>query len=149
MYPRLRVTHQQVGPADAGVKQIGHFGYFSRQAQAALWPRILAFLRDDRPSSGGGPPSVRPQKIGDLDQKRRGCGAVYQPVVKRKHYSDCAVPGRGAPRKNTELAGATRVGAASTMPNSPKREQDLHVARRLVALAKRDFHLLRTCTDEF
>ncbi len=49
MYPRLHVTHQRVGPYDAGVKKIGHFGYFKRQAEAALWPRIVVFLRDDRP----------------------------------------------------------------------------------------------------
>lgn len=46
MYPRLRVEHQRIRPADVGVKRIGHFGYFRRQAEV-LWPRIVAFLRDD------------------------------------------------------------------------------------------------------
>ncbi len=48
MYPGLHVTHERVAPGDVGVKRIGHFGYFSRHAQVALWPRIVAFLRDDR-----------------------------------------------------------------------------------------------------
>jgi predicted alpha/beta hydrolase len=46
LYPGLAVTHERVAPADAGMKRMGHFGYFGRQAEAKLWPRIVAFLRD-------------------------------------------------------------------------------------------------------
>jgi predicted alpha/beta hydrolase len=36
---RLRFT-----PADAGVRRIGHFGFFTRRAGPLLWPRLLAEL---------------------------------------------------------------------------------------------------------
>ena len=45
-YPRLSI-HQRLtlSPADAGVRGIGHFGFFRREAGAALWPRLLAALQ--------------------------------------------------------------------------------------------------------
>jgi predicted alpha/beta hydrolase len=44
-YPRLfPLQHIQFTPADAGVQRIGHFGFFGRNAGAALWPRLLAHL---------------------------------------------------------------------------------------------------------
>ena len=45
-YPRVSV-HQRLAfsPADAGVRGIGHFGFFRREAGAALWPRLLAALQ--------------------------------------------------------------------------------------------------------
>jgi predicted alpha/beta hydrolase len=44
-YPRLfPLQHIQFTPADAGVQRIGHFGFFGRNAGAALWPRLLAQL---------------------------------------------------------------------------------------------------------
>jgi predicted alpha/beta hydrolase len=44
-YPRLfPLQHLQFTPADAGLRRIGHFGFFSRQAGAVLWPRLLAAL---------------------------------------------------------------------------------------------------------
>jgi predicted alpha/beta hydrolase len=44
-YPRLfPLEHMQIGPADAGTRRIGHFGFFGRHAGAALWPRLLAQL---------------------------------------------------------------------------------------------------------
>jgi predicted alpha/beta hydrolase len=45
LFPGLEVRRERVAPADAGMKRIGHFGYFRRQAEAALWPRVVAFLR--------------------------------------------------------------------------------------------------------
>lgn len=49
-YPRLYpVQHLRFTPADAGVRRIGHFGFFSRRVGAVLWPRLLAQL-DARPS---------------------------------------------------------------------------------------------------
>lgn len=44
-YPRLAIERRLVfAPADAGVSRLGHFGFFSRKAGAALWPRLLALL---------------------------------------------------------------------------------------------------------
>ena len=44
-YPRLfPLQHLQFTPADAGLRRIGHFGFFSRKAGAVLWPRLLAQL---------------------------------------------------------------------------------------------------------
>jgi predicted alpha/beta hydrolase len=44
-YPRLAVERRLVfAPADAGVARLGHFGFFSRKAGAALWPRLLELL---------------------------------------------------------------------------------------------------------
>jgi predicted alpha/beta hydrolase len=31
-------------PSEAGIRRIGHFGFFSRAVGAALWPRLLAQL---------------------------------------------------------------------------------------------------------
>ena len=35
-------------PSDAGVRQIGHFGFFRRAAGIALWPRLMAQLDPSR-----------------------------------------------------------------------------------------------------
>jgi predicted alpha/beta hydrolase len=44
-YPRLFPLQQVVfTPADAGTRRIGHFGFFTRRAGTALWPRLLAHL---------------------------------------------------------------------------------------------------------
>jgi len=44
-YPRLfPLQHIEFTPADAGLRRIGHFGFFGRAAGAALWPRLLAQL---------------------------------------------------------------------------------------------------------
>jgi predicted alpha/beta hydrolase len=44
-YPRLfPLQYMQFNPADAGSRRIGHFGFFTRRAGAALWPRLLAQL---------------------------------------------------------------------------------------------------------
>jgi predicted alpha/beta hydrolase len=44
-YPRLAIERRLVlAPADAGVSRLGHFGFFSRKAGAALWPRLLELL---------------------------------------------------------------------------------------------------------
>lgn len=44
-YPGLSpVTQLHFTPAEAGVRHIGHFGFFSRRAGTPLWPRLLAEL---------------------------------------------------------------------------------------------------------
>lgn len=49
-YPRLcPLQHLQFTPADAGLRRIGHFGFFRRRAGTVLWPRLLAQL-DAEPS---------------------------------------------------------------------------------------------------
>jgi predicted alpha/beta hydrolase len=45
-YPKLDpLTQLRLTPADAGVSRIGHFGFFTRRAGAALWPLLLAQLQ--------------------------------------------------------------------------------------------------------
>ena len=44
-YPRLFPLQRLLfTPADAGVRRVGHFGFFARRAGTALWPRLLAHL---------------------------------------------------------------------------------------------------------
>ena len=43
-YPRLSPEYALFTPADSGTRRIGHFGFFSRAAGPALWPRLLARL---------------------------------------------------------------------------------------------------------
>jgi predicted alpha/beta hydrolase len=44
-YPRCTpLQHTEFTPADAGVRRIGHFGFFGRRTGAALWPRLLERL---------------------------------------------------------------------------------------------------------
>jgi predicted alpha/beta hydrolase len=43
-YPRLSLQHIAFTPADAGVRKIGHFGFFSRRVGPALWPTVIARL---------------------------------------------------------------------------------------------------------
>jgi predicted alpha/beta hydrolase len=44
-YPRcFPLQRIEFTPADAGVRRIGHFGFFGRRTGAALWPRLLAWL---------------------------------------------------------------------------------------------------------
>lgn len=44
-YPRLfPLQHLHFTPADAGLRSIGHFGFFRRRAGPMLWPRLLANL---------------------------------------------------------------------------------------------------------
>jgi predicted alpha/beta hydrolase len=41
-YPRLfPLQYTEFTPADAGLRRIGHFGFFGRAAGAKLWPRLL------------------------------------------------------------------------------------------------------------
>lgn len=44
-YPRLSPQYVVFTPADAGVRNIGHFGFFRRGAGPALWPRLVARLQ--------------------------------------------------------------------------------------------------------
>lgn len=44
-YPKLTPQYALYTPADAGVRRIGHFGYFSRRVGPALWPALLARLQ--------------------------------------------------------------------------------------------------------
>ena len=46
MFPRLRVTSVSIAPSQVGMSEIGHFGFFRRGAEAALWPLVLGFLRE-------------------------------------------------------------------------------------------------------
>ncbi len=44
-YPGLSpLEHLVFTPADAGIRRLGHFGFFRRRAGTVLWPRLLAEL---------------------------------------------------------------------------------------------------------
>jgi predicted alpha/beta hydrolase len=43
-YSGTRVDRIDLTPAELGVKQVGHMGYFRAQAGTVLWPRILDWL---------------------------------------------------------------------------------------------------------
>jgi len=58
LYPGLRATHQRVGPTEVGLKSIGHFGFFRRQGEARLWPRVVAFLREGAGAAGTAKPAA-------------------------------------------------------------------------------------------
>lgn len=45
-FPQIAATHVEIAPRQAGLKRIGHFGFFSRRAETALWPVALAWIRD-------------------------------------------------------------------------------------------------------
>lgn len=44
-YPRLSPEHVVLTPVDAGVRKIGHFGFFGRSTGPALWPQLVARLQ--------------------------------------------------------------------------------------------------------
>jgi predicted alpha/beta hydrolase len=43
-YPGLDAGHELIEPGAAGLSKIGHFGFFRRDAEARLWPVVLAYL---------------------------------------------------------------------------------------------------------
>jgi predicted alpha/beta hydrolase len=43
-FPRLRAEVMIIAPADVGMRSIGHFGFFRREANEALWPKVLPFI---------------------------------------------------------------------------------------------------------
>lgn len=43
--PGLRPTVRRIAPEDVGLRRIGHFGFFRRDADAALWPIVADFVR--------------------------------------------------------------------------------------------------------
>ncbi|MEN9864895.1 MAG: hypothetical protein RL748_485 [Pseudomonadota bacterium] len=44
-YTRIKVTHQVLRPDAVGLARIGHFGFFKKASQAALWPQALDWLQ--------------------------------------------------------------------------------------------------------
>ena len=47
VYPGLTARYECVKPAQVGLKSIGHFGFFRRNAKASLWPMVLTYLLSD------------------------------------------------------------------------------------------------------
>lgn len=43
-YPGLAARYECVRPESVGLAKIGHFGFFRREAEATLWPLVLAYL---------------------------------------------------------------------------------------------------------
>jgi len=60
-FPRLRAQMLVIAPEQVGMAKIGHFGFLRGASEVALWPILLAFLRDGRSSNALGidatPPS--------------------------------------------------------------------------------------------
>ncbi len=48
-FPRIDAMQVELAPGQVGLKRIGHFGFLSRIAEAALWPIALAYIRDGVP----------------------------------------------------------------------------------------------------
>jgi|GEM_PF-33234 len=46
-FPALRAESLRIAPCDVGMTTIGHFGFFRRSAERALWPIALRFLRGE------------------------------------------------------------------------------------------------------
>ena len=44
-FPRLRCHAHFFAPHQVGMSSVGHFGFFSRSAEAQLWPLVLPFVR--------------------------------------------------------------------------------------------------------
>lgn len=44
-FPGLQADISVIAPSDVGMKSIGHFGFFRREAAAALWPRVVPFIK--------------------------------------------------------------------------------------------------------
>jgi predicted alpha/beta hydrolase len=48
-FPSLDARLTRVGPAEAGVRGIGHFGFFRPSVRTTLWPRVLAYILQSPP----------------------------------------------------------------------------------------------------
>jgi len=45
-FPGLQPRSIEIGPEQAGMPEIGHFGFFRRGAEAFLWPFVLTFIQE-------------------------------------------------------------------------------------------------------
>lgn len=43
-YPKVKWAHWKVSPADVMQKEIGHFGFFKKRMQSALWSELLNWI---------------------------------------------------------------------------------------------------------
>lgn len=59
LFPRLSPDFLRVSPGDVGQARIGHFGFF-RQACAALWPGVLAYILHTPSPAGSREGQCRP-----------------------------------------------------------------------------------------
>jgi predicted alpha/beta hydrolase len=48
-FPRINAISLEVAPKQVGLKQIGHFGFFSRRVGAVLWPRVVQYVTSGIP----------------------------------------------------------------------------------------------------
>jgi predicted alpha/beta hydrolase len=46
VFPSLRAVHVEITPSQAGMSQVGHFGFFRREGAVRLWPFVLGYIRD-------------------------------------------------------------------------------------------------------
>jgi predicted alpha/beta hydrolase len=58
VYPGLTVRYECVKPAQIGLTNIGHFGFFRRDAKATLWPMVLTYLLCELTESSISPKAV-------------------------------------------------------------------------------------------
>jgi predicted alpha/beta hydrolase len=59
VYPGLVARYECVKPAQVGLANIGHFGFFRRDAKATLWPIVLFYLLSESTES-----SISPKAVG-------------------------------------------------------------------------------------
>jgi len=45
-YAGARIDKHRIAPPEIGVKQIGHFGFFRKQFETTLWPRVTRWLSE-------------------------------------------------------------------------------------------------------
>jgi len=43
-FPGLKPQFIRVSPSEVGARRVGHFGFFRRDFQSVLWPRVLAYI---------------------------------------------------------------------------------------------------------
>jgi predicted alpha/beta hydrolase len=58
-YSGADITHRRLTPADLGVVEIGHFGFFRERFRDTLWQESAAWLHRQEQAEGGRPPQRR------------------------------------------------------------------------------------------
>jgi predicted alpha/beta hydrolase len=45
-FPALQAVSVELSPKQAGMREVGHFGFFRRAGAQRLWPFVLGYIRD-------------------------------------------------------------------------------------------------------
>lgn len=52
LFSSLRTVEWNIQPKEVGMERIGHFGFFRKDAQALLWPRVISYIDSVEKSTG-------------------------------------------------------------------------------------------------